>query len=118
MWCGGELYDELRDEPLDPDALDAAHELERLGFDPAARAGPGAVGPGVSEGGSMIALSVRQPWAWAILHVGKDIESRPGPPAIEAASGCTRRAPSSGPRSTSYVAAVGRCHRVAHRPRC
>jgi hypothetical protein len=24
----------------------------------------------------MIALSIRQPWAWAILHAGKDIENR------------------------------------------
>jgi len=24
----------------------------------------------------MIALSVRQPWAWAILHAGKDVENR------------------------------------------
>jgi hypothetical protein len=23
------------------------------------------------------ALSIRQPWAWAILHAGKDIENRP-----------------------------------------
>jgi hypothetical protein len=23
-----------------------------------------------------LALSVRQPWAWAIIHIGKDIESR------------------------------------------
>jgi hypothetical protein len=23
------------------------------------------------------ALSVRQPWAWAILHAGKDVENRP-----------------------------------------
>ena len=25
----------------------------------------------------MKALSIRQPWAWAILHAGKDIENRP-----------------------------------------
>lgn len=24
----------------------------------------------------MIALSIRQPWAWAILHAGKDVENR------------------------------------------
>ncbi|MGN6208804.1 ASCH domain-containing protein [Asticcacaulis sp.] len=24
-----------------------------------------------------MAISVRQPWAWAILHAGKDIENRP-----------------------------------------
>lgn len=32
-----------------------------------------------------VALSVRQPWAWAILHAGKDIENRawrPANPAI------------------------------------
>lgn len=27
----------------------------------------------------MKALSIRQPWAWAILHAGKDIENRPWP---------------------------------------
>ncbi len=29
-----------------------------------------------SEDGSRIALSIRQPWAWMILHAGKDIENR------------------------------------------
>lgn len=47
----------------------------------------------------MIALSIRQPWAWAILHAGKDIENRTWhPPAwlvgrrflIHASKGCTR----------------------------
>ncbi|MEM9796198.1 MAG: hypothetical protein AAF919_06900 [Pseudomonadota bacterium] len=48
-----------------------------------------------------IALSVRQPWAWAILHAGKDIENRTaqsvragnmttGRVAIHAATGMTR----------------------------
>lgn len=47
-----------------------------------------------------IALSVRQPWAWAILHAGKDIENRsaaavrhgmkPGRIALHAAKGMTR----------------------------
>jgi hypothetical protein len=48
------------------------------------------------------ALSVRQPWAWAIIHAGKDIENRSwqainyglkrrGPVAIHAAKGMTRR---------------------------
>lgn len=27
----------------------------------------------------MMALSVRQPWAWAIIHAGKDIENRSWP---------------------------------------
>lgn len=46
------------------------------------------------------ALSVRQPWAWAIVHAGKDIENRsaaavrhgmrPGPIAIHASKGMTR----------------------------
>jgi hypothetical protein len=45
------------------------------------------------------ALSVRQPWAWAIIHAGKDIENRSaaafnwartGPVAIHAAKGMTR----------------------------
>ncbi|MEO0681372.1 MAG: hypothetical protein AAF192_13270 [Pseudomonadota bacterium] len=49
-----------------------------------------------------LALSVRQPWAWAILHGGKVIENRsagairaggmvPGPVALHAAAGMTER---------------------------
>lgn len=44
----------------------------------------------------MRALSVRQPWAWAILHAGKDIENRDWPTkfrgtvALHAAKGLTR----------------------------
>lgn len=49
-----------------------------------------------------IALSVRQPWAWAIIHAGKDIENRSwqavnhglnrrGRVAIHAAKGITER---------------------------
>jgi hypothetical protein len=44
----------------------------------------------------MRALSVRQPWAWAIIHAGKNIENRTwttkhrGPLAIHASQGCTR----------------------------
>lgn len=48
------------------------------------------------------ALSIRQPWAWAILHAGKDVENRSwqainhglrkrGRIAIHAAKGMTRR---------------------------
>lgn len=48
-----------------------------------------------------IALSIRQPWAWAIVHGGKDVENRttfavtkggftPRPVAIHAARGMTR----------------------------
>jgi len=42
------------------------------------------------------ALSIRQPWAWLILHAGKDIENRcwptrfRGPFLIHAAKGCTQ----------------------------
>ncbi len=45
---------------------------------------------------SIRALSIRQPWAWAILHAGKRIENRGwqcfyrGPLLIHAAKGCTR----------------------------
>ena len=41
------------------------------------------------------ALSIRQPWAWAIVNAGKDIENRSwatkrrGPICIHAAKGCT-----------------------------
>ena len=49
----------------------------------------------------MKALSIRQPWAWAILHAGKDIENRDwsdsnpalrfrGPFLIHASSGMTK----------------------------
>ena len=43
----------------------------------------------------MKALSIRQPWAWMILHAGKDVENRTWPTdyrgwvAIHAAAGCT-----------------------------
>lgn len=43
----------------------------------------------------MKAISVRQPWAWAIIHAGKDIENRDwasryrGPLLIHAAKGMT-----------------------------
>jgi hypothetical protein len=42
------------------------------------------------------AISIRQPWAWAICHAGKDIENRDwptnfrGPVCIHAAKGMTR----------------------------
>lgn len=41
------------------------------------------------------ALSIRQPWAWAIIHAGKDVENRDwrtkfrGPVCIHAAKGMT-----------------------------
>lgn len=43
-----------------------------------------------------MALSIRQPWAWCILHADKDIENRSwptrfrGPVAVHAARGMTR----------------------------
>lgn len=56
----------------------------------------------MGELATMPALSVRQPWAWAILHGGKDIENRSGRwwarvklprgmIALHASSGCTRQ---------------------------
>ena len=47
----------------------------------------------------MKALSIRQPWAWAIMHAGKDIENRDwnfvpryrGPLLIHASSGMSKR---------------------------
>ncbi|NOU05349.1 MAG: hypothetical protein HOO99_04120 [Hyphomicrobiaceae bacterium] len=49
----------------------------------------------------LLALSVRQPWAWAIIHAGKNVENRDwvrtnpgmtyrGPVAIHASQGMTR----------------------------
>ncbi len=61
------------------------------------------VEPVGSDGLPAVALSVRQPWAWAIIHGGKDIENRcwtrvprswrekRGRVAIHAARGMTRR---------------------------
>jgi hypothetical protein len=50
------------------------------------------------ENGTVKALSIRQPWAWAIIYAGKDIENRswatwhpPGPFLIHAAQGMTKR---------------------------
>lgn len=43
----------------------------------------------------MLALSIRQPWAWLILHSGKDIENRDWPTRVRgrvlvhASKGCT-----------------------------
>lgn len=43
-----------------------------------------------------VALSIRQPWCWSILHAGKDIENRDwptryrGPVLIHASKGMTR----------------------------
>ncbi|WP_338568843.1 ASCH domain-containing protein [Pseudomonas canadensis] len=45
----------------------------------------------------MKALSIRQPWAWLILHGGKDIENRTwhtkhrGRFLVHASAGCTRK---------------------------
>lgn len=36
-------------------------------------------GPGSPMNQPRLALSIRQPWAWAILHAGKDIENRTWP---------------------------------------
>jgi hypothetical protein len=33
------------------------------------------------------AISIRQPWAWAILHAGKDVENRSAPRQFKAAVG-------------------------------
>ena len=57
---------------------------------------------GARPGLPLLALSVRQPWAWAILHGGKDVENRsagairaggmgPGRICLHAAVGLTRR---------------------------
>ncbi|MEL6598883.1 MAG: hypothetical protein AAGK98_13665 [Pseudomonadota bacterium] len=63
------------------------------------RQADGAAGlSGITQNLPPLALSVRQPWAWAIIHGGKDIENRtegsiragnmvPGRIAIHAASG-------------------------------
>ena len=50
---------------------------------------------GMYEGLPVLALSIRQPWAWAIINEGKDIENRSwstrirGPICIHAAKGMT-----------------------------
>lgn len=57
-----------------------------------------ALAPGWASGdlAKLPVLSIRQPWAWAILHAGKDIENRCWPTRfrgrflIHAAKGCTK----------------------------
>lgn len=52
--------------------------------------------PAPAAGSPTVALSIRQPWAWLILHAGKDIENRQwrtsvrGRVLIHAAKGMTR----------------------------
>jgi hypothetical protein len=52
--------------------------------------------PYLTQGKHMIALSIRQPWAWMIMHAGKDIENRTWPTnvrgrvLVHAAKSCTR----------------------------
>lgn len=56
----------------------------------------GQAGSAVSFPSNVPALSIRQPWAWAIVTVGKDIENRcwytkfRGRVLIHAAKGCRR----------------------------
>lgn len=56
-----------------------------------------------------MALSIRQPWAWAIVHGGKDIENRDwatrfrGPVAIHAAKGVGKQEYAD---AASFIAAV------------
>ena len=65
-----------------------------------------------------LALSVRQPWAWAIIHGGKDIENRDwrrpnpglnfrGEVAIHASSGMTRREYEDA--ADAIIDIIGRC---------
>lgn len=89
-WCGQFV---LREGPLRTPAIDEANVSEMQAA--ARREVPpmSALPP--------FALSVRQPWAWAIVHAGKDIENRGWKPsnpnlprrgriAVHAASGMTR----------------------------
>jgi hypothetical protein len=67
----------------------------------------------------MKALTVKQPWAWAILHAGKDIENREwrthyrGPLAVHAGArlhrdaALPRRSPMLGPRDLVFSAILG-----------
>ena len=52
----------------------------------------------VQGGAGVLAFSIRQPWAWATLHAGKDVENRSWPlprkmvgrrVLIHASAGCT-----------------------------
>lgn len=60
----------------------------------------------------MKAISIRQPWAWAIIHAGKDIENRDwptrfrGPVLIHASKGMTR---------AEYEDGLASCHYVSRR---
>lgn len=60
----------------------------------------------------MKAISIRQPWAWAIVHAGKDIENRDwycryrGPLIIHAAKGMTR---------DEYEDCLACCHAISRK---
>lgn len=71
--------------PWDSEALNSPHTSRELQQDSAI----------LSTDLPKYALSIRQPWAWAIVHVGKDIENRDwptrfrGPVCIHASKGMT-----------------------------
>jgi len=58
--------------------------------------GTDATPPLAAQAGSAVALSIRQPWAWLIVHGGKDIENRSWPTRfrgrvlVHASKGMTR----------------------------
>ena len=60
----------------------------------------------------MIALSIRQPWAWLILHAGKDVENRSWPTKfrgrflIHAAKGMTQREYENACQFARYVVGI------------
>lgn len=65
-------------------------------------------------GGVMRALSIRQPWAWAILHAGKDVETRSwstryrGLVAIHAAQSVDREAQAAMAKAGYRVPVLGK----------
>jgi hypothetical protein len=68
-------------------------------------------------------LTVRQPWAWAIVHAGKDVENRPrnvaggyqGPLAIQAGLSFSDDWPLVGPLQDAFTAADKAGHRMTGR---
>jgi hypothetical protein len=64
----------------------------------------------------MKALTVQQPWAWAIIHGGKDVENRTqlwsyrGPLAIHAGSRFSQRGADFSPLQRAYAAWLGFRH--------
>jgi hypothetical protein len=68
---------------------------------------------GIPGGGVVKALTIHQPWAWAIVHGGKNVENRTqrwkyrGPLAIHAGAAWSKRGAEFEPLQRAYAAWLG-----------